>query len=193
MSRGRVRRRRPVCQVQREGARRGGESAGWPSPSGRGTQEPARQTQLAGHRRGQPNQELTVKGPGYGARIQYPQQRARHTGPRRPAAAAPGHGFAASRPGRAGPWRRQPIPSASPAAHAALDRWRRARARTRNRRRGLPQDPAADPDHWPAGADPAGTAKRSATRPGSPRGSAPSASTAMPRLASARKTSTSWI
>ena len=32
----------------------------------------------------------------------------------------------------------------------------------------LPQDPAADPDHWPAGADPAGTGKRSATRPGSP-------------------------
>ena len=28
--------------------------------------------------------------------------------------------------------------------------------------------PAADPDHWPAGADPAGTGKRSATRPGSP-------------------------
>jgi hypothetical protein len=41
-------------------------------------------------------------------------------------------------------------------------------ARTRTRCHGLPQDPAADPDHWPAGADPAGTDKRSATRPGSP-------------------------
>ena len=104
MSRGRVRRRRPVCQVQREGARRGGESAGWPSPTGRGTQEPARQTQLAGHRRGQPNQELTVKVPGYGAdpvthsrgpgtpaRGDPPQQ-PRVTGLQQAGPGAPGHG-----------------------------------------------------------------------------------------------------
>jgi hypothetical protein len=87
------------------GSCQAGRGIGWLALAQRkGTQEPARQTQLAGHRRGQPNQELTVKsprprrgssthssGPGTPARGDPPQQ-PRVTGLQQAGPGAPGRG-----------------------------------------------------------------------------------------------------
>jgi hypothetical protein len=72
-----VRRRRPVCPVQRTVARSGGESAGWPRPA-EGTQEPAGETQMAGRRRASRDHALIIKVPGHGPQIQHPRQWPRH-------------------------------------------------------------------------------------------------------------------